>query len=168
MIFFALIFLIVLLGGTWLFFLHAYYQQEKKISSIRQEIIRILRNRLHTLPLLITLMEDFVIKKDDVFYKILRIRKELQQDMLLNEHLEKACSEQLHFLFQIAEKHPDLVQEPRFCYTQNNLLNIQQHIQRLQEEYDQHLLLFSQLKKRSLLFLFPGYFLFPIPHSIHL
>lgn len=164
MLFYTFLAIVLLLCVIWITFLVLYYLREIKIHTLYTQFLRLLQERNDSLPLLISLMTPYVVKKEEVFEKYLLLREKLR--ISHNLSTEKEISHQLEFLFQVVEKHEKLLQDKRFRKIQQDLQDIRKKTNEIVDTYNKEVLLFSALRKKSLFTLFPGYFLFP--HTPHL
>ena len=158
--------IVVLVVIVWISFLVLYYNREHTLRTIVDNINSTLEKRLYTTPLLIELLKPHVVKKDQVFKKILTLRSKLLFQP--NREKENEVSHQLEFLLQIATKHSEITQDRRFEMVQKEIEEHKQKVRESVQKYEAVRDEFQQLRKKSLFALFPGFFLIKLPQPLEI
>lgn len=148
---------ILILLLLWAFFWQKYATHLGKLSAAREEVLVLLETRLNTLPLLISLMTPHVVKAEDVFLKIIKLRQQLLSEF--NDEKEENLTEQIGFILKVAREHKEIIADKRFQSAQKELERVAKELRESMKRYNSYLEDFNRLRKKSKWLLFPGYFL---------
>lgn len=147
----------------WLIYFYLYSTQLIQISKT-QEILKVqYRERQDEIPLLMMILTPHIVKSEEVFLKTIRLRHELLFHRAPAK--EKMLQEQIAFILTVADHHIELTNDPRYNRTKDTILSLNSKIEEQEQEFNHQLAIWSDIRRKSLLCLFPGYFLSP-PHLL--
>jgi hypothetical protein len=117
--------LIILLILSFILFNIFIYIFNKKISKLEKSIIRLFNERNNLIPSLYEITKKYITKHDDVFFEILKLRK----NNLSNEEIflkrineEVVIHHEINFIFKVANKHPKIQKDHKFLLVRDLFL----------------------------------------------
>ena len=118
-----IVLLILAIYSLFLFFL------KRKLRKLEKKIISLFLARTNLIPGIFEVSKDTLIRHSDIFREILSLRKleftEKENDVEFYQFIETETKvhHELNFIFKICNKHPHLLQDGRFVYLRDLLID---------------------------------------------
>lgn len=152
----SIVLLVCILAVAWLFLLYQYHSYEQRLQGIDDQSGKIVEHAANKVPLLYELMQGHIVRKEEVFSKNLKLRR-----MILDQQGDRAdvnlFAKQLDFLFQVAEKHQEVISDKRYDIIKSDIGNDLTKVRQMREEYRAQWEKYHRIRQKSRFILFPGY-----------
>lgn len=86
------------------------------------------------IPALYEITQPYIIKPEEIFAEILRLRLEIFSKRKLLQHfydtigLQQKIHKELDFIFRVASKHPKLIKDYKFYYIKETIFDLSQEL----------------------------------------
>lgn len=113
--------------------------------------------RRDTIPLLISLMQGYVIRSEEVFRKIKALHSQLLS--FSDQHTQEIVTKELSFIQTVAEQHTSIRDDKRLRQIMLELTTMEENLRDITQRINKEQELFVKLKRKSIWCLYPGFFL---------
>lgn len=137
----SFVFIVLASFSLFIFFL------KRKIWILEKKIISLFLARTNLIPWIFEVSKDVLIKHNDIFREILALRKleftEKENNVEFYQFIETESKvhHELNFIFKICNKHPHLLQDGRFIYLRDLLIDRSMNI-------SENIILYKSISKK--------------------
>jgi hypothetical protein len=120
---YIIITLLVLIFSLFNIFIYIF---NKKILKLEKNILSLFEERNNLIPSLFEITKKYITKHDDVFFEILKLRKNnlshSEEDFLKRINEEVVIHHEINFIFKVANKHPKIQKDNKFLLVRDLFL----------------------------------------------
>jgi hypothetical protein len=151
--------LLLFMGGTFLFFWMR--SLEQGVKKTWTHLLENLNARLDKIPLLLEIVKKATAGEETLINEAIRLRAQshmLEQAGNKKVHIELSLSDNLHRLWELTKKYPQLERDTLFLALQKEFETVQVEIEQILESYNQQVRHYNNFLK--FIFLKPFFLLF--------
>lgn len=105
-----------------------------KLIQLWDKIDVLFHKKSQIIPALYEITQPYIIKPEEIFAEILRLRLEIFSKRKLLQHfydtigLQQKIHKELDFIFRVASKHPKLIKDYKFYYIKETIFDLSQEL----------------------------------------